>query len=482
MKRYIEKIITSLPDAVLDIKEYTYAAVEGLRAVYAFVDGEERVLVDGCKAFQFQGEMAGGKSGVKVCPMNHVNRMALNKEFSFTAPQALGRKATSLGLGDRLGIAGPGQMDAVTKTGVKPVLAQQSLRELSLTGRSYDEVLDAAAWTVFKYGYRGGYGFDGDHLKSLEEIETALQYGVSMITLDCSLVLGEIPNETERKSFYAELPEKYREELKTEYLQDEELKKFGIWFDEGTLEETVLVYGKAVDLAERVYKAIRKCGRKVDLEISLDETAHATAVTAHYFVANELYKRGVLINSLAPRFVGEFQKAVDYIGNAEEFRMDLRAHCKVADYFGYKISVHSGSDKFAVFPVIAEETKGRFHLKTSGTSWLEAVRVIAKTEPALYRDMHRAALEHFEEASAYYVVHCDPGKVKSLEEVSDEELPAYMDEENGRQLLHITYGFMLKDNPQLRERIFHALERHAEEYRKDLEQHFVKHLCMLKCL
>lgn len=483
MERYIEKIRAALPGIEMEIAENTYAAVEGLRAVYAVVKGEDRLIVDGCKAFRFSGEVAGGKSGVKVCPMNHENRLALNREFAYTAPQAVGREAASFGFGDRLGCAGESHLSVIRRTSVKPILAQQSLRELTLTGRTYEDVLDAAAWAVFKSGYKGGYGADGDHLKTKEEIETALAHGVSMITLDCSLVLEETPGTPEeRRLRYEQLPEDYRKELEEEYLCDPELRAFGILFDQEILEETVIVYRQAVELAAEVYSLMKKTGRRTDLEISLDETVHTTADTAHFFVANELYKRHVKINSLAPRFVGEFQKAIDYIGDTDEFREDLRRHCRIAELFGYKISVHSGSDKFRVFPIVAEETGGRFHLKTSGTSWLEAVRVIAQTEPELYRDMHRTALANFEKARAYYVVHCDCSKVAPLETVPDEKLPEYMDQDDARQLLHITYGFMLRDSKELRQRIQKALEDHSGEYKKALEKHFEKHLKLLGCL
>lgn len=482
MKRYVEKIQSILTGTPLDIHEDTYAAVEGLRAVYAHVDGQERLIVDGNKSFRFKGDVVGGRSGIRVCPMDHENRVALNRDFAYTAPTALGRGTATFGCGDRLGTAGIGQLRAIAKTKVKPVLAQQSLRELSLTGRTYEDILDAAAWAVFKSGYKGGYGADGDHLKSLEEIETALDHGVSMITLDCSLVLGEAPkDERERAAAYAQLPADYRQRVEEEYLQDEELRDFGIDFDQATLEKTVLVYQRTVDLATEVYQLIKKKRLRVDLEISLDETAYTTDLTAHYFVANELDDNLVKINSLAPRFVGEFQKAIDYIGDAEAFRQDLRAHCRIADHFGYKISIHSGSDKFMVFPAIAQETRGRFHLKTSGTSWLEAVRVIAQCDPALYRDMHKAALENLDKARAFYVVHCDTGKIRPLDEVADEELPKYMDEDDARQLLHITYGYMLKENEEIHSRIREVLGAHADEYTAALEGHIKKHLQLLGC-
>ncbi len=480
MKRYMEKIRTALPGVRLELKEYTYAAVEGLRAVYGLVEGEDRLIVDGCKAFRFTGETAGGKSGVKVCPMNRENRLALNREFRYTVPQAIGREQASFGFGDRLGIAGESHLSAVAGTGVKPVLAQQSLRELTLTGRTYEDVLDAATWAVFKSGYKDGYGADGDHLKTEEEVAAALEHGMSMITLDCSLVLGAASsNEEERRRRYEALPGDYREELEASYLSDPEARQLGVSFDQSLLEETAIVYYKAVELAKEVHRLIRKTGRPVDLEISLDETVHTTKRSDHYFVASELYKNRVAVTGLAPRFVGEFQKAVDYIGDLEALRADLKGHCRIADYFGYKISLHSGSDKFRVFAALAEETGGRFHVKTSGTSWLEAVRVIARKEPELYRAMHRTALEHFAEASRYYEVHCDPKKIVPLEKTADEKLPEYMDQDDARQLLHIAYGFMLREEDELRERIMEALKRQKEAYREDLERHFAKHLNML---
>lgn len=482
MERYAEKIRNALPQAVLDIKKESYAAVEGLRAVYALADSEEYLIVDGCKAFQFDGVMHGGPNGVKVCCMNHDNRMIMNKEFAYTAPRAVGRQGASFGCGDRLGTAGAGQLQAVSRAEVIPVLAQQSLRELSLTGRSYDDVMDAAAWAVFKSGYKKGYGADGDHLKNLEEIEAAVNHGVSMITLDCSLVLGDrLESEAQCRALYQNIPKSCRNELEEEYLQ-KDFGDLGVVFGQRSLERTVVVYKDAVELAQAAYQMLKRSGRQIDLEISLDETDHRTDLKAHYFVANELRRRNVVINSIAPRFVGEFQKAVDYIGEVEAFRANLRGHCRIADYFGHKISIHSGSDKFRVFPVVAEETKGRFHLKTSGTSWLEAVRVIAQTEPALYRDMHKTAAANYRKAGAYYKVDCDLERVKPLEQVRDEELPDYMDQDDARQLLHITYGFMLREDGQLHRRIMEALDRHSGKYREALERHFTRHLSLLGCM
>src|SRR5699024_1694092 len=137
-------------------------------------------------------------------------------------------------------------------------------------------------------------------------------------------------------------------------------------------------------------------------------------------------------NSLAPRFIGEFQKGVDYMGDLEAFEKDLALHANIAKYFDYKLSIHSGSDKFSAFPIIAKHTDGLFHLKTAGTNWLEAVRVLAKHNPELFRTMHRYAFDHFPEAQAYYHITPDLESIKPLDEVSDEELPEYMNDRNAR--------------------------------------------------
>lgn len=481
MERYADKIRQILNDSHVEIVMESYAAIEGLRAVYARIDGKDRLIVDGCKAFQFDGVYEGGRMNrVKVCLMNHANRMILNKEFLYTAPTAFGREATTFGFGDRLGLAAPGQLAALKGTKVRPVLAQQSLRELSLTGRSYEDVIDAAAWAVFKTGYKDGYGADGDHLKTLEEVEVALAHGVSMVTLDCSLVLGDAPEEPgKRRAEYLALPQEYRERIEKEYLGADGPAGLDLRFTREGLERIVLVYKGAVNIAEDVQRVIKESGRKIDFEISLDETAYTTEAEAHYFVANEMQKAGVCVNSMAPKFVGEFHKAVDYIGDVDAFRKDIRTHCRIADSFGYKLSIHSGSDKFKVFQVIAQETEGWFHVKTSGTSWLEAVRVIAQTEPALYRDMHRVALDHFGEAKAYYVVHGKVENIKPLDETPDAELEKYLDADDSRQLLHITYGFMLRDDQKLRERIYAALEAHKEAYKEAVARHFQHHLRLL---
>jgi hypothetical protein len=183
----------------------------------------------------------------------------------------------------------------------------------------------------------------------------------------------------------------------------------------------------------------------------------------------------VVLNSLAPRFVGDFQKGIDYIGDLKEFEKQFGAHCKLAQAYGnYKISVHSGSDKFSAFPIVGRLTECRLHLKTAGTSWLEAARTIACTEPALYRDLHKGAFDGLLQALKLYHITADFTKIPKLETLSDKQLPELMEMVEARQLIHITYGYLLNEK-SLRPRFFAAMHQHEETYCQFLDRHFRRH-------
>ncbi|HWR29202.1 MAG TPA: tagaturonate epimerase family protein, partial [Negativicutes bacterium] len=122
----------------------------------------------------------------KVAELTHENAVIMRRYFPFMNPVAFGRQSFSLGLGDRLGLASPGHLRCLKGTKIRPVLAQQSIRELNLTQRTYKDVLDAASWAVLQEGFYEGFSADGDHLKKAEEVRMALDLNFSMITLDCS--------------------------------------------------------------------------------------------------------------------------------------------------------------------------------------------------------------------------------------------------------------------------------------------------------
>jgi hypothetical protein len=176
-------------------------------------------------------------------------------------------------------------------------------------------------------------------------------------------------------------------------------------FDPTEAKRCAPMYWRALDFSREVDRHLKKKrGEAYDLEISIDETTAPTLPSHHLFIAAELLLRGVMVNSLAPRFIGEFQKGIDYIGDVKEFEAQFAVHCDVARAYGYKISIRSGSDKFSVYPAIGKHTAMRLHLKTAGTSWLEAVRVIARHNPALFRKMLANAFICFADATKLYHV------------------------------------------------------------------------------
>lgn len=440
-------------------------------------NGRDILAVSGLLVNEFIGFE---QHNCKLCECTHENRVALNHLLPFTAPVSFGRNCASFGFGDRLGFANPAQIRCVSKTCLRPVLAQQSQRELQLIGRKLSDVIDIAAWSVLREGYQKGYACDGDHLKTLEEVLGAVEDGCTMVTLDCSLVLKNLRKSmAEWESDYASLSDDIHKEDRTLYLNSSGVQNLGLHFTEAMLGELHTIYDEAVKLCQNVYKdAILPSGRTIDLEVSLDETSEITTPEAHYYVATQLEHAGVFVTSIAPKFVGEFQKAIDYIGDVTELQDTMQMHAAIANHFGYKLSLHSGSEKFTALPILAEATGNRYHVKTSGTSWLEAVETISKNDPSLYRRMHTAALRGVEAAKRHYAVHCDLQNIPPLDSVDDIYLPNYLKQNDSRQLMHITYGHILSD-PELKKAIFDFLIENRDLYESEAEELYQRHLSAL---
>ncbi len=407
--------------------------------------------------------------------LTHDTAQILRKRFPFTAPRrVLGEKCT-FGLGDRLGIASAGHLRAVSKFDVFPVLAQQSMRELSLMGNTYESVIDQATFGVFREHYTKGFGADGDHLKSASEVKCALKSGCTMITLDCCQYLHQV-----QKPGDVHLPENLAKEYCTQPIA---VGNYAVHFTEEQLLEAYEVYSDAIAFAADIY---RTCLKDVhaDFELSIDETQVPTTPAQHYFVANELRKAGVVVETIAPRFCGEFQKGIDYLGNRDQFLREFKVHAAIADHFGYKLSIHSGSDKFSVYPIIGKETGGKYHVKTSGTSWLEAMRLTAYADPALFRAIYQYAQTVYEEVRTYYHVSTELSQVPSIALLSDSELPQLLQDAHARQLLHITYGKIMNHRRSdgsyaFREKLWDLFRRNSEGYANLLETHITDHLSLL---
>jgi hypothetical protein len=172
--------------------------------------------------------------------------------------------------------------------------------------------------------------------------------------------------------------------------------------------------------------------------------------------------------------VGKFQKGVDYMGDRAEFSAELAKHAAIMHHFGrYKMSIHTGSDKFSIYEEINRQANGRVHVKTAGTSYLEALRVISKTDTPLFRQILDLGHERFEKDRKTYFLDCQPERVPTSSQLSDVELPALLDDFDARQLLHVTFGSALdKYGPALKANL---LEDEAA-YEAVLVAHFGRHL------
>jgi len=462
------------------------ARVNGAKSLIAVAQAESKLFNE----IQAQETCTIDGKAVKIAALSPNNADALRNYFPFMKPVAFGRNSFSLGLGDRLGLASPGHLRSLAGSGIRPVLAQQSIRELTLTERTYNNVLDAASWAVLQEGFHDGFGADGDHLKRPEDIKMALDLGYSMITLDCSEKIdGSIAamNAADRAAKYQALPAEFRAKMEQFYLgKTFPVGTLSVYFDQESLQEILLTYGETLAFIQQIdAKFIKPHHQPVDFELSIDETATPTTPAAHYFMASEMEKAGIVLCSLAPRFIGEFQKAIDYIGDLAVFEADFAVHAAIADHFGYRLSIHSGSDKFSVFPIIGQYTKGRVHVKTAGTNWLEALRVVCRQEPQFFRELCLFALSRFTDATKFYHVTTDLAKIPAAQDLPDNELERMLNEPDARQLLHITYGYILADKnaagkPLYRDRLYKLWDSYEAEYAQVLVSHIGNHVKLLK--
>ena len=435
-------------------------------------------------ALGFEGEevTSGGKKWT-LAPLNHTNAVKMRKAYPFTAPSRVLDRDKTMGVGDRLGIATDGHLRVFKKySEITPILSQQSIRELNLTNRTFADVIDSASFAVFRCGFTTGWGADGDHVKKASEVRYALESGCTMITLDCS---EQIDNSIEGMT---------DEQVNAKYVQNKELearylnKSFDIGegvtisFDEQMYKRSVLIYSAAIEHCKDIFfNVIMKNGvQQADFELSIDETMTPTVPEQHFFVANELILAGVKVSTVAPRFCGEFQKGIDYIGDVEQFAREMKIHAVISRHFGYKISIHSGSDKFSIFPSAGKETKGRFHLKTAGTNWLEAMKLVAMKDPSLYREVHKFALTAFKAATAYYHVTTDLNRIPKLDTLTDAQLPDLFKHNDARQLIHITYGLILNEKNSdgsytFKDRLYGLWREYREDYAELLFNHIGHH-------
>jgi hypothetical protein len=442
----------------------------------------------------FRGETADAAHGarIKLCARDHANAAALAAALPYLTPQCLGL-SRSIGTGDRLGLATPGHIRAVRGSGVRPVLAQQSIREMTRTSRTAEQVMEDARWGVFEEGFRDGFGADADHLKSTADLDETLAAGFCMFTIDPSDHVDNAAGQERVEVLVGKLREFPWADLETTeadcrkaFLGQSHRPDYDLdlTFDEETLLRAVVKYGRAIAHMRRMHRHLAQAapGRSFELEMSVDETDSPTTPREHYYVAHELKRLGVPVVSLAPRFIGAFEKGIDYKGDLRAFEAAFAQHVRIARHLGpYKISIHSGSDKFSIYPIAAKHARELIHVKTAGTSYLEAVRTLAEVQPDLFREILAFALERYGEDRASYHVSADPAAVPAPDRLPDRQLGSVLNSNDGRQVLHVTYGSVLtvKDaagNYRFRDRLLKGLASNEDVHYEIVARHMRRHV------
>ncbi len=408
----------------------------------------------------------------------------------------------SFGFGDRLGVATPGHVASMKRAGggIKPIYAQQSIREMGRTNRTPDQVMGDAIRGAKEAGWTDVQGADADHLKTPKDVDYTADAGFVFFTIDPS---GEVDAQADDYSA-DQLAAKFKSIAgQTPWVKDYEGKtiKLGsgtaIKLDAPVVQKAAVKYGKAIamagELAKYIAGAAQKRNQPHEIELSVDETPQPTTLAEHYIIAEQCLKSGMKLVSLAPRFIGEFEKGVDYKGDLKALEKSLGDHAAIAQQLGpYKLSLHSGSDKLSIYPAFAKQTKGMWHVKTAGTSYLEALRAVLRHDEGLFRKIVDFSRGRYDTDKATYHVSATlattppPSDIRDSVKLEQIYLERWEDvktlrgfTESGRQILHTTFGSVLTHaefGPQIKQ----ILKEHPATYTKILEEHFAKHLEALK--
>ncbi|NOT62271.1 MAG: hypothetical protein HOP19_18850, partial [Acidobacteria bacterium] len=362
------------------------------------------------------------------------------------------------------------------------------IRDNTRTGRNPQEVQEDALWGVLQEGWRDGFGADADHLKTTEDIDVCAAAGYTFYTIDPSAHVDNAANTApvaELRDKCAALPwaelgtswDDTQARLQKTFDLGGDLGTFKFALDEDALLRAAAKYGRVIAHTVKMYRYLETAmgARDFELEMSVDESDTVTTVAEHIYIANELRRLGVKWVSLAPRYVGDFEKGVDYLGDLGEFEKSFAQHFAVSQTYGpYKLSLHSGSDKFSVYPIAARVAGEFVHLKTAGTSYLESLRAIGKHNASLFRAITAFAVERYPTDRATYHVSAQVEKMPALASLADDQLMTLLDDFHAREILHVTFGSVLH-HADFREPFFATLRENEETYAEMLEIHFGKH-------
>jgi tagaturonate epimerase len=388
----------------------------------------------------------------------------------------------SLGIGDRFSHQGIAQLRAIVKANqsgldISPVWNKSNREHIYVHSHPSDVRKEADA-AVAALGFSGKYFVDADHINLTTVapfVETA-----DFFTLDVASFIGKESPAEEVETFVSSC-QKYIGHLTIPGISH----PFEV--SEEILRGIVGKFLAATQQASEIYQYLKAAKGEGNFitEVSMDEVESPQTPVDLFFILKMLADKGVPAQTIAPKFTGRFNKGVDYKGNVDQFAKEFEEDVLVIDYavkeFGLpeelKLSVHSGSDKFTIYPIMAgiiqKYDKG-LHVKTAGTTWLEEVIGLAVAggealEAA--KDIYAKALVHKAELCAPYadVIEIDDLQLPSAEEVAGwnsekfanalRHIPGHPDyNPNFRQLIHVGY----KLAADMGKAYTDLLEKHAE--------------------
>jgi tagaturonate epimerase len=369
----------------------------------------------------------------------------------------------SFGLGDRFGHQGGAQLKAIIEASnhgidITPVW-NKSNREHMTIGTQPSDVRIEADQVTKKAGFMKDYFVDADHI-NFDTVDRFIESS-DFFTIDVASYIGKKAEESEIKEFTSGVI-KYEGDLKIPGIT----KSFKI--SKQQIIQIAEKYLFAATKARDIYRKIEKTKGRGNFitEVSMDEVPEPQTPVELFFILRMLSSENIPVQTIAPKFSGRFNKGVDYVGNPQDFAIEFESDLKVIDFaikeFGLpenlKMSIHSGSDKFAIYPhigsIIRKHNKG-IHLKTAGTTWLEEVIGLAISGGealGFVKEIYYESLEMIEELCAPYAdvidIRIDRLPVKA--EVSDwdsvkfsssiRHIPNNHDyNPDMRQLLHVAY-------------------------------------------
>lgn len=350
----------------------------------------------------------------------------------------------SFGVGDRFAHQAAAQLQAFVlarQAGAEVIpVWNKSNREHSFIGSEPKSVRDAAQRAVKELGWTKSWHVDADHIR-LETVDRYLECS-DFFTIDVADSIGK-PAPSEAVKAFADRHPELIGRIDLPGID----RPFGI--TRADVERIVGKYLLAVEDAGKIYRHIEaeKDGDFI-AEVSMDETDAPQTPPELLIILTALADEGVRAQTIAPKFTGRFNKGVDYVGDLAQFEREFHDDLAVIDHAirtyelpkNLKLSVHSGSDKFSLYPII-RRTLPKFgaglHLKTAGTTWLEELIGLAEAGGdglAFAKEIYASALDHVDELCAPYatVIDIDRAKLPSTSEVN-----AWTSEQFVRALRHV---------------------------------------------